>query len=434
LPVIAIALVTLYVSSVSPNGLRAVITAIPVLAIVWAGAEYGTAGFRWIRYDMPWFFLALTVGLGVMLIGYAMQNHASADRGPRRIVKQVLVMSTCAVVGWFAVLSLAASSYSGALSRLTPEQRQAMSASMTRRARWQQELGGLTKGFNGRVGVCAGDGLNEACIHGDDEFPMQSVMKLCVATAALDAVDAGRWRLDDAVVVHKQDLSVFVQPMAKLVGPAGFTTTVDDLIRRAVVDSDSAATDILIARLGGTSAVQLALNRKAILNVRVNRDEKHPQTESLGLEWRDEFLDPAALDRAVAAVPEATRDAAFAAYQRDARDTARPRQMTATLERLASGQLLSPSSTTRLLQILEQTTTFPDRLKAGVPEGWTIGHKTGTSGTWRGVTAAFNDVGILRGPKGETVSIAVFITDSKASDKDMAKLMADVARAIVTTY
>jgi beta-lactamase class A len=108
--------------------------------------------------------------------------------------------------------------------------------------------------------------------------------------------------------------------------------------------------------------------------------------------------------------------------------------MTVLLGRLAGGGLLSPASTKRLLEILTQTTTFPDRLKAGVPDGWTIGHKTGTSGAWRGVTAAFNDVGILTGPKGETISIAVFIAESKASDKDMAKLMADIARAIATKY
>ena len=108
--------------------------------------------------------------------------------------------------------------------------------------------------------------------------------------------------------------------------------------------------------------------------------------------------------------------------------------MTEMLERLASGRLLSPSSTKRLLEILSQTTTFPDRLKAGVPDGWTIGHKTGTSGTWRGVTAATNDVGILTGPKGESISIAVFIAESRASDKDRAKLMADIARAIITNY
>jgi beta-lactamase class A len=72
--------------------------------------------------------------------------------------------------------------------------------------------------------------------------------------------------------------------------------------------------------------------------------------------------------------------------------------MTKLLQLLAENRLLSASSTRRLLEIMTQTATFPDRLKAGVSPGWILAHKTGTSGTWRGVTAATNDVGILMAP------------------------------------
>jgi beta-lactamase class A len=65
-------------------------------------------------------------------------------------------------------------------------------------------------------------------------------MKLLVAIAVMDAVDRGEWRLADPVVIRKHDLSLAVQPLAKLVTEAGFNTTVDDLVRRAIVDSDRA--------------------------------------------------------------------------------------------------------------------------------------------------------------------------------------------------
>jgi beta-lactamase class A len=42
-------------------------------------------------------------------------------------------------------------------------------------------------------------------------------MKLLVGFAVMDAVDHRRWRLDDGVVIRKQDLSLAVQPLAKLV-------------------------------------------------------------------------------------------------------------------------------------------------------------------------------------------------------------------------
>ena len=343
-------------------------------------------------------------------------------------------MTAYVLIGLFIAGGVTALYSANSFPYMTPEQRQAIRVVGERRVRWRQELERLTKDFNGRVGVCAKQDMAEACVHGGERFPMQSVMKLPVVIAVMDAADHRTLHLDDQIVVRKEDLSVYVQPIAKLVGPQGYTTTIDDLVRRAIVDSDNACVDILMAKLGGPTAVRRALQRLELYFVDVERDEKHLQSEINALEWTPAYLDPAALDRAVAAAPAAKRDAAFKAYLADRRDTATPDGIAEMLDRLAAGKLLSPTSTKRLLEILSQTTTFPDRLKAGVPDGWTIGHKTGTSGTWRGVTAAFNDVGILTGPKGETISIAVFIAESKASDKDMAKLMADIARAIVTKY
>ena len=42
--------------------------------------------------------------------------------------------------------------------------------------------------------------------------------------------------------------------------------------------------------------------------------------------------------------------------------------------------------------------------EAGLRPGWTLGHKTGPSGYWNGVTAATDDVGILFGPNGERIA------------------------------
>jgi beta-lactamase class A len=292
----------------------------------------------------------------------------------------------------------------------------------------------LTEKFNGRVGVCVRDSTHESCVNGGQRFPLQSVMKLLVGIAVMDAVEHRGWSLNDGVVVRKEDLSLAVQPLARLVTADGFHTTVDDLVRRAIVDSDSAATDVLVARLGGPGAVQRVLDRRHVTGVRFDRDERHLQTEIAGLEWRSEFVDSTRLDRAYAAVPEARRDAAYRAYQKDPRDTATPAGMAALLWSLANGQLLSPASTTRLLDIMAQTVTFPDRLKAGVSGGWTLAHKTGTSGTWRGVTAATNDVGILTAPDGTLVSIAVFIADSSAASTDRADLIARIARSTIASY
>ncbi len=66
------------------------------------------------------------------------------------------------------------------------------------------------------------------------------------------------------------------------------------------------------------------MNRRHITGIRVDRDERHLQTEIAGLTWRPEFVDAELLDREIKLVPEAKRQAAFAAYQKDPRDTATP--------------------------------------------------------------------------------------------------------------
>lgn len=289
-------------------------------------------------------------------------------------------------------------------------------------------------GFDGRIGVCVRDSAGSGCIHGAERFPMQSVMKLVVAVAVLDAVDREGWRLTDPVLVKKENLSVSVQPLAKLVTLDGYRTTVDDLLSRMVVDSDSAATDILLHRLGGPPAVQAMLTRNHIDGIRVDRDERHLQTEIVGLNWQPEYVDALVLRNAIEAVPEVRRQESFDFYLADARDTATPEGMVTLLTALQSGRLLSPSSTRHLLNVMSRTATFPDRLKAGLSPGWAIAHKTGTSGTWKGITAATNDVGILTAPDGGVVVVAVFIKASGRSPKERPSLIADIARRIVSAY
>jgi beta-lactamase class A len=292
----------------------------------------------------------------------------------------------------------------------------------------------IAAGIDGRVGVCAQDRTGAVCANGDQRFSLQSVMKLLAGLAAMDAVDRRGWRLDEPVTVRQRDLSLFVQPIAKLVTATGYRTTVGDLVRRAIVDSDSAASDILMARLGGAAAVQSFLDRKDVKGIRVDRDEKRLQTEILGLTWRPEYVDAAVFDRALDAVPKERRDRAYRRYRTDVRDTATPRGMADLLHRLAAGKLLTAASTAHILQVMTQTVTFPDRLRAGVPSGWTLGHKTGTSGTWNSITAATNDVGVLRAPDGGYVAIVVLIGDSRAAAAERARAMAKLAAATAAQY
>lgn len=280
----------------------------------------------------------------------------------------------------------------------------------------------------GSLGACIVEVQRTACVNGDRRYSMQSVVKLLVALATFDAADRGTLPIDGEVVVRREDLSVYVQPVAALVGTNGFRTTWRDLARRAVVDSDSAATDILLARLGGPAVVQRMLERKGVQGIRVDRNERDLQTQIVGLRWRPEFVDPEALRRATAMVPPERRIAAQRAYVADPRDTATPRGMAVLLDRLARGELLSRRSTKDLLAIMRGTRTFPTRLRAGAPPNWTVAHKTGSSGEFQGLTTATNDVGLYFPPNGKPIAVAVFLAQSPASSADRDAVIAEVGR------
>ena len=463
---IGLALVSTYVSSFSTSGLRATITAVPVIGglLLLGTVVFAALGSRspvpmlgnillpiaWhlhrgrftiAEQARAWWLVpgvaALAAGAAAwLLLRFGLTNHRASRPDIRSLVRQAAAIGLWAVMSTVAITATSAWYWTGTPNYPSPAEQQARRDAGARHQRWQTSLEHLVAGFDGRVGVSISDGIYpfSTGVHARDPFPMQSVMKLPVAVAVLRAVDEGRFALDEPTVVRKQDLSVYVQPIAKLVGPDGFKTTIDDLMRRAIVDSDNAAADILIARLGGPAFVKAALNKRGLDGIHVDRDEKHLQSDINGLEWRPEYVDPARFDRAVAAVPDNKRDAAFSSYLHDTRDTSTPLEMTLLLQFLDERYLLWPASCEHLLDILRQTTTMPDRLKAGVPDGWTIGHKTGTSGEWRGVTAATNDVGIITGPKGEKIYISVFIAESRASATDRAALIANIARMAVDGY
>jgi len=307
-------------------------------------------------------------------------------------------------------------------------------AGSIQRDKLQADFTTLASSFDGCVGICVQDASGTVSLNGEQRFPLQSVMKLPVAITVMDAVDRNQFRLDEPLVVHKEYLGVYVQPIAKLVTADGYHTTVGEVLRRAMVDSDNAAADILVKRLGGPSNIQAVLDRKKIAGVRFDRDEKHLQTEILGLSWRPEYLDPDVFQKATNAVPETGREAAFRKYLADPRDTATPIGMASLLQRLDAGQLLSKFSTKHLLDVMAACAIGTDRLKAGIPKDWKLAHKTGTSGSWKGDTAATNDVGILTAPDGGHLSIVVFVADSRATDKDRAALIARVAKSVVARY
>ena len=270
-----------------------------------------------------------------------------------------------------------------------------------------------------------------ASVDGDQTFPQQSVSKLWVALAVMQAVDDRRLALDQEVTLHQEDRSVFYQPLSSRIrGPNGFTITVADLLRHALIESDNCANDMLIRQVGGADVVARLIARKRLAGLAVGGTERDVQTRTAGLTWRPEYGQTWIFKQARAQLPDDVRDQALAAYLADPPDGATPNGITTALAQLKRGELLTPASTDFMLGLMGEARTGVMRLHAGLQPGWALAHKTGTGPDWRGASVGINDVGLLTAPDGHTYAVAVMVRQTRQPAGARHKLMATVARAV----
>lgn len=295
----------------------------------------------------------------------------------------------------------------------------------------------LGSAFDGRVGIAVrsiDDGW-ETGWKDNELYPQQSVSKLWVSITALDAVDHGRASLDDKVTLTRSDLTVFHQPIRDLImGGGGYTTTLADLMVKAITTSDNTANDKLMRSVGGPKAVRALIARKHLGAIRFYNGERALQSRIAGLIWSPSYSIGNAFFDARDALPAPVRRAAFNRYIEDPYDGAAPSAIVGALAKLKRGELLSPTSTARLLDIMAHTHTGPNRLKGGLESGWTLSHKTGTGQVLDGIQAGYNDIGILTGPDGRSYAVAVMIKKTSTPLPVRMTMMNNVVQAVIEQH
>jgi beta-lactamase class A len=290
--------------------------------------------------------------------------------------------------------------------------------------------------FNGRVGIAVRS-INDGWHTGwkaDELYPQQSVSKLWVSIAALDAVDRGRVRLDDQVTLTRSDLTLFHQPIAAKILGGGYTTSLSDLMYKAITTSDNTCNDKLMRSIGGPAAVRAMIADKGLGAIRFYDGERALQSKIAGLIWSQSYSVGNAFSAARNALPYSLRKSSFDRYVEDPYDGASPNAIVNALARLKRGELLSPSSTARLLSIMGNTKTGKNRLKGGLKPGWTLSHKTGTGQTLGPVQAGYNDIGVLTAPDGRSYAVAVMIKRTSTPLATRMTLMNNVVRAVINQH
>jgi beta-lactamase class A len=290
--------------------------------------------------------------------------------------------------------------------------------------------------FAGRVGLAIRDLQTgwTSSYNGSAFFPQQSVSKFWVALTALEKVDRGELDLNAPVVVKREDLTLFHQPVAALVKGDGYKTTLSDLMWRAITESDNTANDFVLHRAGGPEAVRNFLRRHDISGVRFGPGERLLQSKAAGMNWKQEYSIGGAFYTARAKVPTEIRRSAFNSYAADPPDGATPLGIVDGLAKLERGELLSPESTRRLIRTMSNTKTGPQRLKGALAPGWTVAHKTGTGQVLGPTVAGYNDIGIVTAPDGRSYAVAVMIGRTDKSIPERWKLMHETLRAAIAYH
>jgi beta-lactamase class A len=292
----------------------------------------------------------------------------------------------------------------------------------------------LARNFQGKFGIAirAVDENWTVQASARQRLPQQSVSKLWVAMTLLDLRDQGKIRLDQPVLVRAQDLTLFHQPIAYLVKGEGYRTTVGDLLSRALTHSDNTANDRLLTVVGGPAAVRSMIERKQLGDIRFGPGERLLQAKTAGLTWNQSYASAGGFENARSRLSPAVRSAALDAYIADPPDGAAPIAIADALARLARGEILSETSTRILLDTMGASVTGRARLRAALPGGWRIAHKTGTGQDLGGRNAGFNDVGLLTAPDGRRYALAVMIGDTRRPIRERQQLIQGVAAAVAS--
>ncbi len=286
-----------------------------------------------------------------------------------------------------------------------------------RDAELEKQFAKIADEAKGRVGVAAVvlETGEAAFLNADEHYPMQSVYKLPIAMAMMEQIRLGNHDLDEVIGVTKDEMVRQGQASAlRDKNPDGGEFTIRELIRLALVESDGSASDVLMRVLGGAPVVQSYLTQIGINDMKVVNTEKE-----IGRDWQTQYENWA--------TPRASVDLLrwlWTAQRGEVSERSDPKEI---WKNCLTGYNL-------LWCEMDNSTTGPNRLKkvaSGIKlKDWPprIAHKTGTGGTQNGITSATNDIGLIsRG--GDAIAIAIFVSDSRADEKNREAVIAKIAKA-----
>lgn len=240
----------------------------------------------------------------------------------------------------------------------------------------------------GRLGVALVDSKGALILgfNRDERFAMCSTFKAPLAAAVLIGAEGGKFGLEGQIPFGKDDVLDHAPVVKKNLKRGRMTMA--ELAAAAVEVSDNSAANLLLPMLGGPEGLTAFIRAHGDSVTRLDRNEPTLNENAPG----------------------------------DPRDTTTPAAMAGLMGRLIF-QDMKADGADRLRGWLNASTTGDRRVKAGLPEGWTSGSKTGTCGT------AYNDVALVKSPAGDEYMLAVYLDRPTVDAKAAEAAIAETARA-----
>ena len=257
----------------------------------------------------------------------------------------------------------------------------------------QAELASLETSFNGTIGVYAVNTGNNQIIayHADQLFPVQSTSKLIDVAALFKQSDSTPGLLQKKIHYTQSDLMTWHPITGKYLATG---MTLEALSAAAMSYSDNPAANLIIKEVGGPAAVTSYAH--SIGN------------KSFNLEHYE---------------------GTFNSNPNNSDDSATPKDMAISLQKLTLGNALTESQRAQLVTWMTANTTSYKRMRSGAPIGWTIADKTGS-----GDYGIANDIGILWSPLCKPIVLAIYTVQGKQDAQIRDDIVASTTSIVLNEF
>ena len=237
---------------------------------------------------------------------------------------------------------------------------------------------------------------------GKNAQPMLSVFKYIVALKVLDKIDRENISPDQKIKITEAmvEKNLF-SPMLDENKSFPFEITISRLLQYMISESDNNACDILIDYAGGVGQIASYVHNIGYEDIKITVNEKDMNKN----------------------------------IEKQYANTASTIDIARLMKSVDEGKILSEKSTDFLKNLMLKTTTGENKIKAGLPDGIIVGHKTGSSSRKNNrIKIADNYAAFVVLPDGSVYYLVVFLQDSVLSDSKNADLFRRISEVVFEEF